>query len=133
MACHWPPWNEYSVSHHTQRSGQPVRRTNTVGQPIASASPWIEWKISVMRRRSAGIGATDAAPASLPITATSANRRLQLQSAQAFLRQAGGAGIGVFAGDLLQRGLAGVSLLELELAVADLQQRVGRLLALREL
>src|SRR5690242_21513070 len=99
MLRHSPPWNEYVVSHHTQRSGQPVRRTNTVRQPIASASPWIEWKISVMRRRSAG--ATGAPPASLPITLPSADRRLQLQSAQAFLRQAGGAGVGILAGHLL--------------------------------
>ena len=48
-----PPWNAYSVSHQTQRSGQPVRRTNTVGRPTSRASPCSEWKISVMRSRSA--------------------------------------------------------------------------------
>jgi len=39
------------VSQYWQRSGQPVRRTNTVGQPAVSASPCREWKISVIRRR----------------------------------------------------------------------------------
>jgi hypothetical protein len=47
---HAPPWNAYSVSHQTQRSG-PVRRTNTAGRPTSRASPWSEWKISVMRSR----------------------------------------------------------------------------------
>ena len=45
-----PPWNEYSVSHQTQRSGQPVSRTNVHGSPAQVLSPWIEWKISVTRR-----------------------------------------------------------------------------------
>src|SRR5262245_50028708 len=46
-----PPENAYSVSHHTQRRGQPVRRTNTVGKPTRDDSPWMEWKISLMRSR----------------------------------------------------------------------------------
>jgi hypothetical protein len=45
-----PPWNEYSVSHQTQRSGQPVSRMNVHGSPAQVLSPWTEWKISVMRR-----------------------------------------------------------------------------------
>src|ERR1051325_7321633 len=48
----WPPWKAYSVSHQRQRSGHPVRRTKTQGRPIHDDSPWIEWKISVMRRES---------------------------------------------------------------------------------
>src|SRR5690606_8038698 len=47
-----PPWNAYSVSHHTQRSGQPVSRTNVQGSPAQVLSPWTEWKISVTRRKS---------------------------------------------------------------------------------
>jgi hypothetical protein len=39
MSCHSPAWNAYSVSQYWQRSGQPVRRTNTVRNPTASASP----------------------------------------------------------------------------------------------
>ncbi len=35
----------------TQRSGQPVSRMNSVGQPTLSASPWIETKVSVSLRR----------------------------------------------------------------------------------
>ena len=44
-----PPLKAYSVSQYPQRSGQPVRRTNTVGWPTVLDSPWMEWKISVMR------------------------------------------------------------------------------------
>ncbi len=45
-----PPWKAYAVSHQTQRSGQPVRRTNVHGSPAQVDSPWIDWKISVIRR-----------------------------------------------------------------------------------
>jgi len=44
-----PPENAYSVSQYWQRSGQPVNRTNTVGNPADLASPCNEWNISVMR------------------------------------------------------------------------------------
>src|SRR5690606_24191789 len=44
--------NAYSVSHHTQRRGQPVSRTNVHGSPAQVLSPWTEWKISVTRRKS---------------------------------------------------------------------------------
>ena len=37
-----PPLNAYSVSHQTQRKGQPVRRMNTVGRPTRVDSPWSE-------------------------------------------------------------------------------------------
>ena len=47
-----PPWNAYSVSHHVQRRGHPVSRTNVQGKPAQVDSPWTEWKISVMRRKS---------------------------------------------------------------------------------
>ena len=69
---HVPPTKAYAVSQYWQRSGQPVRRTNTVRQPIASASPLIEWKISVMRRRSAvaGVDVVDADAANLPVALT---------------------------------------------------------------
>ena len=43
--------NAYAVSQYWQRSGQPVSRTNTVGQPLNTASPWIEKKISVILSR----------------------------------------------------------------------------------
>src|SRR5690606_30458573 len=46
-----PPLKAYSVSHQTQRKGQPVRRTKTVGKPTRVDSPWTEWKISLMRSR----------------------------------------------------------------------------------
>ena len=42
-----PSWNAYAVSHHAQRSGQPVRRTNTQGCPARVPSPWIEKKVSL--------------------------------------------------------------------------------------
>ena len=41
------------MSHHTQRSGQPVRRTNTHGCPARVPSPWIEKKISLTVSRDA--------------------------------------------------------------------------------
>src|SRR5690349_24517970 len=44
-----PPVNVYSESHQVQRRLQPVRRTNTHGRPACDDSPWMEWKISVMR------------------------------------------------------------------------------------
>src|SRR3972149_1667892 len=47
-----PPKNEYSVSHHTHRSGQPVSRMNVQGYPAHVLSPWIEWKTSVTRKYS---------------------------------------------------------------------------------
>jgi hypothetical protein len=47
-----PPWNAYSVSHHVQRSGQPVSRTNVHGSRPRCSRPGSEWKISVMRRNS---------------------------------------------------------------------------------
>src|SRR6185312_6087877 len=131
MLRHSPPWNEYVVSHHTQRSGQPVRRTNTVGQPIASASPWIEWKISVMRSRSAATAG--AAVAALVLASLTTMPSTGLDAAQPLLREAGGLGAGVFADHGLERGLRGRRLLQFELAVADLEQRIGRFLALREL
>jgi len=37
------------VSQYPQRSGQPVRRTNTVGSPTRLVSPCSEKKISVIR------------------------------------------------------------------------------------
>ena len=48
-------------AQYWQRSGQPVSRTNTVGQPVKQASPWIEKKISLTLSRAAAIsGAADA-------------------------------------------------------------------------
>ena len=41
--------NVYSLSHQTQRIGQPVSRTNVQGRPACVDSPWIERKISVTR------------------------------------------------------------------------------------
>src|SRR3546814_16756493 len=49
-----------AVSQYWQRSGQPVRRTNTVGQPASRASPCSDRKISVMRSRSADAAAASA-------------------------------------------------------------------------
>ena len=40
------------MSQYWQRNGQPVRRTNTVGQPTVAASPCSDRKISVIFRRS---------------------------------------------------------------------------------
>jgi hypothetical protein len=37
-----PPAKAYAVSHQTQRSGQPVRRTKVVGRPMRVDSPWME-------------------------------------------------------------------------------------------
>ena len=34
-----PPLNAYAVSHQTQRSGQPVRRTKVQGSPAQVDSP----------------------------------------------------------------------------------------------
>src|SRR4051812_10900499 len=133
MSCHWPPWKEYSVSHQTQRNGQPVRRTNTVGQPIASASPCTEWKISVIRSRSAtgATGGRSAGVAVLPFMGSVG--RLALQAAQAFLCEASGLGARILGRDLFQRGGRGILLLQLDLAVAHLEQAIGDLVALREL
>ena len=39
------------MSHHTHLSGHPVIRTNVQGRPDQVDSPWIEWKISVIRRK----------------------------------------------------------------------------------
>jgi len=39
----------YSLSHQTQRIGQPVKRTKVHGRPAWVDSPWIERKISVTR------------------------------------------------------------------------------------
>src|SRR5229473_71968 len=44
-----PPVKVYSESHHRQRRLQPVRRTKTQGRPAWDDSPWMLWKISVMR------------------------------------------------------------------------------------
>src|SRR5690606_10950996 len=44
-----PPENVYSLSHQTQRIGQPVRRTNEHGLPACELSPCIDKKISVKR------------------------------------------------------------------------------------
>jgi hypothetical protein len=66
-----PPWNEYSVSHQTQRSGQPVRRMNVHGSPAQVLSPWTEWKISVMRRN-AGVAVVPPVWLMVPIPAVPA-------------------------------------------------------------
>jgi hypothetical protein len=50
-----PPVNVYSLSHHTHRMGQPVRRTNEHGRPACDDSPWIERNISVTRKSIEGI------------------------------------------------------------------------------
>src|SRR5688572_21040013 len=42
-----PPLKVYSLSHHTQRMGHPVRRTKVHGRPAWVDSPWIDLKISV--------------------------------------------------------------------------------------
>src|SRR5690348_2377270 len=121
MSRHCPPWNAYSVSHHTQRSGQPVRRTNTVGRPASRASPCREWNISVTRRR--------------PAESTSDIDRLALcfdpQRPQPTLREVRHGRIGILLQNLVQGGLRLVPLLHFVLAVADLEQCVGRLLAVR--
>src|SRR5207237_10483038 len=44
-----PPVKVYSESHHRQRRLHPVSRTNAHGRPACDDSPWMLWKISVMR------------------------------------------------------------------------------------
>ena len=44
----WPPKKAYSLSHQTQRKGQPVRRTKTLGRPARELSPCMEKKISLI-------------------------------------------------------------------------------------
>src|SRR6185312_14432469 len=56
---------------------------------------------------------------------------LKLQTLQALLRQAGRVGPRILGDDLLQRGLGRIGLLQLDLAVADLEHRIGQLVALR--
>ena len=45
---------EGKLAYGVERKGQPVRRMNSVGQPAASASPWIETNVSVILRRVTG-------------------------------------------------------------------------------
>jgi hypothetical protein len=43
-----PPEKAYVVSHQTQRNGQPVSRTKTVGRPAREVSPCKEKNISLI-------------------------------------------------------------------------------------
>src|SRR5579885_52858 len=97
MSRHCPPSNAYAVSHQMQRNGQPVRRTNTVGQPTASASPWMEWKISLTRNRRAAAAAGAGAIAFMESAAV----LLQRDRSQPALRETGYRGARV----LLDHGL----------------------------
>ena len=49
LRCSSPPENAYAESHQTQRSEQPVSRTNAQGNPARVDSPWSDRKISVTR------------------------------------------------------------------------------------
>ena len=117
---HSPPVNAYAVSQYWQRSGQPVRRTNTVGQPLNTASPWIEKKISVIFSR-------DAADSCSAAAAMVSARRLLRQAVEPLRREPRGRRVGELAHDFLQRRARRVAIAELDLAVADLEQRVGHL------
>src|SRR5690606_29650641 len=130
-----PPWNAYSVSHQLQRSGQPVRRTNTLRQPTASASPCREWKISLTRRRVSARLAL-ASPTAATGAATVDMRRalparFELQRAQPAFGQPRDGAVRIARDDIVQGRLGVIPLLEFVLRVAGLQQRFGRLLAVR--
>ena len=55
-----------AVSQYRQRSGQPVRRTKTVGQPMLRDSPCRDRKISVNRSRSGEVAAASGTTAFMP-------------------------------------------------------------------
>src|SRR5262245_5341532 len=119
---HSPPVNAYAVSQYWQRSGQPVSRTNTVGQPLNTASPWIEKKISVTLSRAAAGSCSAAAATAGP---------LSRQGGQSLRREPCRRRVGELAHDFLKRRARGVAVAELDLAVANLQQRIGQLRRLR--
>src|SRR5262245_5790246 len=107
---HSPPVNAYAVSQYWQRSGQPVSRTNTVGQPLKQASPWIEKKISVILSRSAAVsGAADAVM----------TRALLVQTVEALRGEPCRRRARELARDFLQRRARLAALAELGLTEAD--------------
>src|SRR6185503_3232032 len=119
---HSPPVNAYAVSQYWQRSGQPVSRTNTVGQPLNTASPWIEKKISVTLSRAAAGSCSAAAATATPLAR---QRRKPLR------REPRGRRVRELPHHFLQRRARGVAIAELDLAIPDLQQRIGQLRGLR--
>src|SRR5699024_11205200 len=111
-----------------QRNGQPTRRTNTVGQPTASASPWMDRKISLMRRRGAHAveAATTARSMGLSLMTTRLLQLLlQANVFQLLLRQFGDRLARITADDALERGPGLVELLQRILGIALLEQCPG--------
>src|SRR5690349_24930186 len=94
ISHHSPPKKAYVVSQYWQRSGQPVRRTNTVGQPTLRASPWTDRKISVRRSR---VGA------GVSIAVARDSAVFEVERTQAAVGQARGVAFGVALHHLLQR------------------------------
>src|SRR5690606_5403823 len=123
MSHHRPPWKAYAVSQYWQRSGQPVRRTNTVGQPTLRDSPCSDRKISVSRRRSAaGLSVTcTSMETSGPRRGSAARRKL----AQPRLGLGGGVGAREARHHFAQAGLAVGGPVQGDLAVGELEQGIG--------
>ena len=107
-----PPVNECSLSHQTQRRGQPVRRTKTVGNPERVASPCKEKKISL-------------------ILSETGLLLLTLLLFQALLGCCRCGAVRILAGDAFVGRACAFGVTQFLLARRDVDQRVGRLRVLR--
>src|SRR5262245_4593658 len=107
---------------------------NSVGQPTASASPWIETNVSVIFRRSAAAGSAGATGALFDKARhLDGSAALGLELRESLLGQARGLGSRIRLHDTLERRPRIAERLELVLAVRDLQHRVRSLARIREL
>src|SRR5262245_37926260 len=93
-----------------------------VGQPTASASPWRDRNVSVMRSRAAAGTAESSAD-----IAPSSAAAVVADPLEARLGLGGGRRVREFLDHPGERGAGGTRVLELRLAEPDLQERVGRL------
>src|SRR5262245_14340962 len=93
-----------------------------VGQPTASASPWSERNVSVMRSWAAA-GTADSSADIVPSSAAA----VVADALEARLGLGGGRRVREFLHHPGKRGASRTSVLQLGLAEADLQERVRRL------
>src|SRR5262245_66390228 len=93
-----------------------------VGQPTASASPWSDRKVSVIRSRAAAGTADSSADTSPPSAAAFVAHALEARLGFGGCRR-----IGEFLHHARQRGASGARALQLGLAESHFQERVRRL------
>src|SRR5688572_1613373 len=99
---------------------------NTVGQPASEVSPCSDRNTSVILSRRASPERCRGAAAGAPFMGL-------LQLVEPLAREPGGVAVRIVGNDLLPALAGVVLLLLLDLAQADLEQRIGRLRAGREL